>query len=160
MIRRAFIVTLCLLFAGGLFAVGTTSSSGSSGGSNVASNKSPTAQDWYTSGYNASQAKKYDEAVADFQKAIALKSDYADAYNMLGFCTRKLGDVSKAFNYYETALKLKPNFPEAREYYGEAYLQEGNLTKAVQQYIILQKSDTKIAAELLEQIDLYVNPKS
>ena len=158
MIRRAFIVTLCLLFTSGLFALGTSGGGGTGGGTG-ASAKTPTAQDWYTTGYAASQAKKYQEAIGEFQKAIALKSDYADAYNMLGYCTRKLGDVAKAFTYYETALKLKPNFPEAREYYGEAYLQQGDLPKAVQQYIILQKTDTKIAAELLEQIDLFVNPK-
>jgi tetratricopeptide (TPR) repeat protein len=71
-----------------------------------------------------------------------------------------MGDVSKAFTYYETALKLKPNFPEAREYYGEAYLQQGNLAKAVQQYIILEKAGSKNARELLEKIDDFVNQKS
>ena len=76
---------------------------------------------------------------------------------MLGFCTRKLGNVDEAFTYYEKALKIKPNFPEAREYYGEAYLQQGNLAKAVQQYIILEKAGSKNARELLEKIDDFVN---
>ncbi len=118
------------------------------------------AQDWYNAGYSASDAGKYQEAVTDFKNAISLKSDYAEAYNMLGFCTRKLGNVNEAFPYYEKALKLKPNFPEAREYYGEAYLQEGDLVKAVQQYIILEKSGNKNARELLEKIEVFVNQKS
>jgi tetratricopeptide (TPR) repeat protein len=68
-----------------------------------------------------------------------------------------MGNVNGAFAYYETALKLKPNFPEAREYYGEAYLQQGNLAKAVQQYIILEKAGNKNARELLEKIADFVN---
>ena len=102
------------------------------------------------------KAAKYNEAAQDFTKAIALKSDYAEAYNMLGFCTRKMGNVTQAMTYYDTALRLKPNFPEAREYYGEAWLQQGNLAKAVQQYVILEKTGTKNAKELLEKISDFV----
>jgi tetratricopeptide (TPR) repeat protein len=108
----------------------------------------------------ASNGGKYQEAIGDFQKAIALKSDYAEAYNMLGYDTRMAGKVKEAFVYYDKALKLRPNFPEAREYYGEAYLQLGNLAKAVQQYIILEKAGDKNAAELLEKIGNYVNGNS
>ena len=54
----------------------------------------------------------------------------------------------------------EPNFPEAREYYGEAYLQDGNLAKAVQQYIVLEKMRSKNAAEVLEKIGDYVNSNS
>jgi len=116
-----------------------------------------TALQWYNVGYTAANDGKYDDAIQDFTTAISLKSDYAEAYNMLGFATRKKGDVSKAFGYYETALKLKPNFPEAREYYGEAWLQQGNLAKAVQQYIILEKANNKNAKELLDKISDFVS---
>ena len=111
-------------------------------------------------GYNASDQGHFDEAIQDFNTAISLKSDYAEAYNMLGYCTRRMGDVSKSFGYYDTALKLKPNFPEAREYLGEAWLQEGNLAKAVQQYIILQKAGNKNAKVLLDKISDFVNQQS
>jgi tetratricopeptide (TPR) repeat protein len=167
--RRVIIFTISILLAGSLFAAGTgggSSSSGSSskgnGGGNRAATQSqqPTALELYNKGYAASDAGRYQEAADAFRAAIALKSDYAEAYNMLGFCTRKMGDVSGAFAYYDKALQLKPNFPEAREYYGEAYLQQGDLAKAVQQYIILEKAGTKNARELLEKIDDFVNKKS
>ena len=148
---------LFLLMAGALFASGSSGGSASSGSSSGGSGSTTTALDWYNTGYAAANAGKYGDAITDFNNAIALKADYAEAYNMLGYCTRKMGDVAKAFTYYDKALKLKPNFPEAREYYGEAYLQEGNLAKAVQQYIILVKSNSKNASELLDQIDAYVN---
>ena len=163
--RRSFVFLISLFVAGALFASGSSGGSGgrsssSGGGTTKVASGTPSAIDWYTRGSTASDAGKYQEAINDFQQAIALKADYAEAYNMLGFSTRKTGKVKDAFAYYEKALKLKPNFPEAREYYGEAYLQEGNLAKAVQQYIILQKAGTKNAAELLEKIDDFVNMKS
>jgi tetratricopeptide (TPR) repeat protein len=140
--KRFICVVTGLVMAGALFAVGSSGGSAGSSGSGTSASaspsKTPTALDLY---------------------AIALKSDYAEAYNMLGFCTRKQGNVAKAFTYYETALKLKPNFPEAREYYGEAFLQQGNLARAVQQYVILQKAGSKFASELLDEIDAFVNQK-
>jgi Flp pilus assembly protein TadD len=158
MIRRLVVVLACMVSTGLVFASGTSSgSSGGTGGQSGASGMAPTAIDLYNTGYAAAQAKQYDQAVAAFTKAISLKSDYAEAYNMLGFSTRKMGNVAKALTYYETALKLKPNFPEAREYYGEAFLQQGNLAKAVKQFIILEKAKSKNADELLDQIDLFVN---
>ena len=119
--------------------------------------RQPSATDVYNQGYALWNQGKYSAAAPYFQQAISMKSDYAEAYNMLGFCTRKMGDLTKAIGYYETALKLKPNFPEAREYFGEAYLENGNLAKAVQQYVWLVKAHNKNADELLEKISDYVN---
>jgi len=164
--RRTILFALCVLLAGSLYAAGTSGGSaggssggGTSGGGARASTQSmqPTALELYNKGYAASNAGRYQEAADAFKAAIAQKADYAEAYNMLGFCTRKMGNVAGAFAYYDKALQLKPNFPEAREYYGEAYLQQGNLAKAVQQYIILEKAGSKNAAELLEKIDDFVN---
>ena len=150
--RRFSIFLIVLFAAGSLFASGS-----GGGGTGGGKSQNPSAIDHYNKGYDAANAGRYQEAIGDFQQAIALKSDYAEAYNMLGYSTRKAGNVKEAFTYYEKALKLKPNFPEAREYYGEAYLQEGDLAKAVQQYIVLEKAGSKNAAELLEKIGDYVN---
>ncbi len=165
---RVFVFLLMwgLVFATTLPAVGTSSgggssSSGSSSGSASSTSKSPisafTAVEWYEKGFEASEAEKYAEAIQSFKNAVALDPKYAEAYNMLGFCTRKTGNARGAFPYYEKALSLRPDFPEAREYYGEAQLQAGNVAKAVQQYLILYKAGSEEAAELLEKIDEYVN---
>ena len=161
--KRFLVLFACLLMAGSVFAAGSGGGGGgggTSGGMGGKPNTPITANDWYNAGYSLSDSGRYQEAVGDFKQAIALRPDYAEAYNMLGFCTRKLGNVDEAFTYYDKALKLKPNFPEAREYYGEAYLQQGNLAKAVQQYIILEKANNRNARELLEKIEVFVNEKS
>ena len=42
---------------------------------------------------------------------------------MLAFSLRKTGKIDKAIKHYHKALKLRPRFPQAREYQGEAYIQ-------------------------------------
>lgn len=150
---KMFVSVLMLAASVSAFAAG----SGGGGGGSSGGNSQPPAVSAYNEGYRLSQAGKYDDAIVQFKKAISINAGYAEAYNMLGFCTRKLGNTADAFTYYDKALQLKPNFPEAREYYGEAYLQAGDLTKAVQQYVILQKAGSKYAKDLFEDIDAYVN---
>jgi tetratricopeptide (TPR) repeat protein len=146
-----FLIFLSLVLAGPLYAVG----SGMSGGDSRPSEVVKSAQDWYDLGYIASQEERYQEGVRSFREALFLKRDYAEAYNMLGFCLRKLGRVKEALANYEKALKLKPDFPEAREYYGEAHLQNGNLEAALEQYRILEQSGSEEAQELLAKIEEY-----
>jgi tetratricopeptide (TPR) repeat protein len=147
---------LSLFLAGALYAAG----SGGGGGGSAASGSMPTATaktalDWYNAGYDASQAEKYQEGVRDFRKAVSLNRDYAEAYNMLGYCLRRLGNIKESITDYKKALALKPDFPEAREYYGEAQLQDGNLAGAMEQYNILQQSGSEQARDLAVKIEEY-----
>ncbi|MGB0057245.1 MAG: hypothetical protein WBQ20_10930 [Methyloceanibacter sp.] len=52
---------------------------------------------------------------------------------MVGYTTRKLGDVDKGLDYYQRALALDPNYLRAREYLGEGYLQKGDVAKEKEQ---------------------------
>jgi Flp pilus assembly protein TadD len=161
MSKRIFLASLVLVLSGTIiFALGTAPSS--SGGGSMKSGATvsatpTTAPQFYAAGYSASQANRFDEAIADFRSAISLKADYAEAYNMLGYCLRKSGNATEAFTDYEKALSLKPNFPEAREYYGETFLAVDNLKDALRQYVILQKAGKSQAKELLEKISDYLS---
>ena len=66
---------------------------------------------------------------------LVLEARYADALpllfrirdrnnpqvlNLIGYSTRKLGDVDKGIDYYHRALVIDPNYTKARQYLGEA----------------------------------------
>ena len=56
----------------------------------------------------------------------------ADAWNLLGFTNRKLGNLDEAAVAYDTALTLNPDHLGALEYQGELFLETGkpDLAKA------------------------------
>jgi tetratricopeptide (TPR) repeat protein len=58
--------------------------------------------------------------------------EQARVLNLIGYNTRKLGEVDKGLDYYHKALALDPNYLLAREYLGEGYLQKGDLASARQ----------------------------
>jgi tetratricopeptide (TPR) repeat protein len=54
----------------------------------------------------------------------------AQVLNLIGYTTRKLGDLDKGIDYYHQALALDPGYTKARQYLGEAYLLKGEVGKA------------------------------
>ena len=81
------------------------------------------------------------------------------AYNGMGFSNRKLGDYAKALENYDRALQLAPNFPDAIEYRGEAYLALNRLDDAKQSYLTLFAMDRKQADSLMAAMKDYVAKK-
>ena len=61
----------------------------------------------------------------------------ADAYNLLGYATRKSGDANGALPYYNQALTIDPKHLGAHEYVGEAYLMLGRVQEAEQELVRL-----------------------
>jgi len=57
------------------------------------------------------------------------------------------GNLDAAFAAYNKALKLNPRLKAAHEYIGEAYLISGNVAKAEQHLVELQKLCTPIPCE-------------
>ena len=53
--------------------------------------------------------------------------------NLIGYSTRKLGDIDKGIDYYHQALAVDPGYTKARQYLGEAYLLKGDVDKAKEQ---------------------------
>ena len=72
----------------------------------------------------------YEAAIDNLLKAEKNNKKDADIYNYLGFSYRKIGDLGKAAQYYEIALKISPKHKGALEYQGEMFLTQGNLKKA------------------------------
>jgi Tfp pilus assembly protein PilF len=78
--------------------------------------------------YWLAHAGKYRDALALL--ATVKDKENPRALNAMGFSTRKLGDVDGALPYYARALALKPDYVQAREYLGEAFLAKGDVARA------------------------------
>jgi tetratricopeptide (TPR) repeat protein len=83
--------------------------------------------------------KKYRKVLERVENAVYLDSTYHEAWNLVGYAARKLGDYDKAFAAYDRCLALRPDFAAAREYLGEAWLEKGDLQKSRAQLAILEK---------------------
>ena len=81
------------------------------------------AADLFQKGKQAADAQNFAAAEKFFADANRLTPKNPDTLNMLAFSQRKLGKFDDAFANYGKALKLRPRFPEAREYLGEAHIQ-------------------------------------
>ena len=49
------------------------------------------------------------------------------ALNYRGYATRKLGRTDEGIGYYLKSVALDPNYPQVREYLGEAYVIRGQI---------------------------------
>ena len=78
------------------------------------------------------EAKDYKGAIPLLQQVVAKDAKNADAYNLMGFATRKSGDANGSLQYYNQALGIDPKHIGAHEYVGEAYLMLDRLPDAEQ----------------------------
>lgn len=91
---------------------------------------------------DSASAGDYDQAKAaidagDFAAALPIltaitkaEPQNADAWNLLGFSSRKTGDLEAAAVAYATALTINPDHLGALEYQGEMYLEMGKADEA------------------------------
>jgi len=84
------------------------------------------------------KAEQYEEAIPLLQKVVADNARDADAWNYLGFASRKLGKNDEALGYYRKALAIDPKHKGAHEYLGELHLQMNNLAKAEEELNVLK----------------------
>ena len=93
--------------------------------------------------------RAYESAVKEFAGAISLSPRHHQAYSSLGYVYRQLGDYPLALESYDRALEIDPDYGEAIEYRGEAYLGLNRINDAQNAYRVLLEKNPKLAAELL-----------
>lgn len=91
----------------------------------------------------------YTSALSRFQQAAQNDPHMHEAWNYVGYTNRKLGNYDVALAAYERALELKPGFPDALEYRGEAFLGLNRVADAQQAYLDLFASNRALADKLL-----------
>ncbi len=104
------------------------------------------AEKYFEHGKQSLENGNFAEAEKNFRASDRAAPNQPDTLNLLAFSLRKQGKLNDAFAYYGRALRLRPKFPEAREYLGEAHLQA-----ALQQIQIL-KSYGPAGQEALRQL--------
>lgn len=141
-------LTLALLLSAGM-AISTPVFAAGDGGSDNTSTKCSSGKVWdkqqkkcvnqnssidqdslYEAGRRLAKAERYQEAIDVLMLASA---DDKRVLNYLGYSHRKMGRVDVGLTYYRQALALDPEYTLVREYLGEALLQKGDLTGALQQ---------------------------
>jgi tetratricopeptide (TPR) repeat protein len=98
----------------------------------------------------------YVRARKAFQDAAASDPDMAEAWNGLGYSQRKLGDYDTALASYARAITLKPGYPEATEYRGEAYLALNRVADAKQAYLDLFATNRTLADTLMTAMKKWI----
>ncbi len=85
----------------------------------------------YQTGRQLAEAGRYEEAI----NVLSIGADRGDKriLNYLGYSHRKAGRIDVGLSYYRQALTIDPQYTLVREYMGEALLQKGDLSGALQQ---------------------------
>ncbi len=74
---------------------------------------------------------QFNDAIDDFNHAVSIKPDYAEAYYNLGVTLREIGDSDHAIESYKKALKHNNHYPKAHNNLGQIYLVMGDLDLAL-----------------------------
>ena len=85
------------------------------------------------------KAKDFRNALADLNGMVDRGVQHADVYNLLGFSLRKTGDYAKALTFYRKALDFDGEHKGAHEYLGELYVETGQLPKAREHLVVLER---------------------
>ena len=93
----------------------------------------------YDAAVRAIKASQYTTAIPLLEKVVQRDARNADAYNWLGYATRKKGDPAASIPLYQKALAVDPKHRGAHEYIGEAYLMLDDLPKAREHLAQLDK---------------------
>jgi Flp pilus assembly protein TadD len=77
---------------------------------------------------------RLDEALAHYQRAVAVKADYEPAFNNMGVALQAKGDLPHAVVTLQRAIALRPDFPDAHNNLGIALMAEGKSDEAVAEF--------------------------
>jgi len=77
---------------------------------------------------------KLEEAIEAYNKSLAIKPDYAEAYYNMGNALKVQGKLEEAIEAYNKVLAIKPDYAEAHHNKGNALKDQGKLEEAIEAY--------------------------
>jgi tetratricopeptide (TPR) repeat protein len=104
----------------------------------------------YNDGVTLLLEKRYAEAQAKFEAALAFEERLAEAHNNLAFSLRMQGPqhAERALKHYNRAIEIKPDLAQAYMYRGVLFTQMGDLKRASADHERLLTLDRNLAAQL------------
>lgn len=99
---------------------------------------------------------QYEKARESFTATVQQAPDNHEAWNYLGYASRKLGLYNDSLAAYDEALRLKADFAEAIEYRGETYLALDRLEDAKGEYMKLFRDARPLADRLMAAMQVWV----
>ena len=88
----------------------------------------------FNKGYWYAKEGKYDEAIAEFSKAIKIKPDLAAAYMNRGAAYQQKGNFYQAVLDFSDAIKIVPRYAKAYSWRGYVYSRKENYDLAITDY--------------------------
>jgi tetratricopeptide (TPR) repeat protein len=74
------------------------------------------------------------EAIEQYEQALRIRPDYAEAHNNLAVALANQGRVQGAIEHYEQALRIRPEYAAAHNNLGGAFANQGKFREAIEQY--------------------------
>jgi Flp pilus assembly protein TadD len=100
-----------------------------------------------------------DNAIEHYERALAIKPDYAQAQNNLGLVLMERGRMDDATAHFQKALEIKPDMAEAHCNLGIALAGRGRIDEAIEHYrqaLILATRQNN--ASLAEEVKVRLGP--
>jgi tetratricopeptide (TPR) repeat protein len=109
----------------------------------------------YNEGVSLLLSRRFAEAQAKFEAALAIDERLAEAHNNLAFALRMQGahNFDRSLKHYDRAIALKPALAQAYMYRGVLLTQRGDLVRARQDLDQLKRLDAKLADELQQVME-------
>ncbi|MEO8334482.1 MAG: tetratricopeptide repeat protein [bacterium] len=77
---------------------------------------------------------EFDDAIAHYERSLALDPAYADGHNNLGVALASKGRLDEAIAHYRRALGLRPAYADAHSNWGAVVARQGDLPRAIEHY--------------------------
>ena len=100
----------------------------------AANNKQPSARLLNKMGMMNLKLMRLDSSKRDFERALKLDPNYADAYNNLGALEYQDHHLKTAIKRYQQAIEINPAFATYHSNLGTAYMERKELDKAAAEY--------------------------
>jgi tetratricopeptide (TPR) repeat protein len=115
-------ISFAVLACGVLGISSAAFAAGGGGGGGTGQHAAQGGRSEFRAGKGPDRSPQLRAGLAALQQVVAKDPRNADAYNLLGYATRKSGNPTGSLQYYNQALQIDPKHLGAHEYVGEAYL--------------------------------------